>query len=410
MRRVVVTGLGSINSTGLNVKDSWANAVAGNSGVRRIQSFDTKDSSVHIAAEVDGFDPETVANPKDAKKLTRFILLALAATKEAIADANLVFNEAEAERVGCAIGSGMGGLDEIVNNALVCKDKGPRRVSPFVIPYSITNMAAGVVANQFNLKGPNICTATACTSSTHSIGEAFLYIRSDMADVMIAGGSESTICELGIAGFANMKALSRNNDDPKRASRPFDLNRDGFVMGEGGGVLILEEYEHAKKRGARIYAEVLGYGMSGDAYHITQPSPGGEGAQRCMRAALHSAKLRPDQIDYINAHGTSTFYNDINESEAIRQVFKEAADKIWISSTKGVTGHCLGGAGAIEAVFLTKTLETGIVAPTANLETKDPECSLDYVPLIARERNVRYALSNSFGFGGTNATLVIGKI
>ncbi len=409
MRRVVITGMGMLHCAGLNLKEAWENAVEGKSGIRKIQSFDASNYSVQIAGEVQGFDPTTVTNPKDAQKMTRFMLLALGATKDAVSDANLSLT-GNTDRIGCSLGSGMGGLEEVVSNAVALHEKGPKRVSPFCIPYSITNMAAGVVANQFNLKGPNICTTTACTSSTHAIGEALLYIRNDMADVMIAGGSESTILGLGVAGFANMKALSRNNDNPSGASRPFDKDRDGFVMGEGASILVLEELEHAKARGAKIYAEVIGYGMSGDAYHITQPSPGGEGAQRCMAAALRSAKISPDQVDYINAHGTSTHYNDITESMAIAKVFGPAADKIWISSTKGVTGHCLGGAGAIEAAYLAKAIETSIVPPTANLENVDPECPLDYVPKVARQRTIRYGISNSFGFGGTNGTLVLGKI
>jgi 3-oxoacyl-[acyl-carrier-protein] synthase II len=314
------------------------------------------------------------------------------------------------ERWGTSIGVGIGGIEEIENATILLKESGPRRISPFFMPYVISNMAAGVVSRLNGLKGPNICTTTACTSGTHGVGEAWLYIRSGMADVMVCGGSESAISRLSVAAFASMKALSTNNDHPEEASRPFDLNRDGFVMGEGSGVLVLEELEHAKKRGARIYAEMVGYGMSADAHHITAPSPEGEGAQRCMRGALDIGKVPLDQVDYINAHGTSTELNDKYESAAIGHVFGDKARGISISSTKGVTGHCLGAAGGIEAVFTALTIHHSLVPPTANLRTPDPSCPLDYTPLKPKERKIRYAMSNSFGFGGTNGTIVLKRL
>lgn len=406
---MVITGLGSISPVGLTLKDSWSKVVEGISGIDRITAFDPARLPVQIAGEVKGFNPETIMDAKDARRASRFIQLAVAASKEAIIDAG-IDTAHNPERIGCSIGVGIGAIELIQDTSILMFQEGPRRVSPFFIPYSITNMAAGVVATTFNLKGPNICTTTACTSGTHAIGEAWMYIRNNMADVMICGGSESAICEVGVAGFANMKALSRNNENPQEASRPFDRDRDGFVMGEGAGIVVLEEFEHAKKRGATIYAELIGYGMSGDAFHISAPPPEGEGAQRCMRAALAAASISPEQIDYINAHGTSTTLNDIYESEAIARVFGPAAAKLAISSTKGVTGHCLGAAGGIEAVFLANSIATGTVPPTANLRNVDPKCPLDYVPGSARSMTITYGMSNSFGFGGTNASLVMRHI
>jgi 3-oxoacyl-[acyl-carrier-protein] synthase II len=409
MKRVVITGIGSISAVGLTLKEAWPNVIEGNSGIDRINSFDASRLPVQIAGEVRGFNPETVMDPKEARRTTRFIQLATAASKEALHDAGVDLSQ-NTERFGCSIGVGIGAIEFIQETAISLHETGPKRVSPFFIPFSITNMAAGIVANTFNLKGPNICTTTACTSGTHAIGEGWLYIKNNMADVMVCGGSEAAICELAVAGFANMKALSRHNENPKIASRPFDRDRDGFVMGEGAGVIVLEDYEHARARGAHIYAEVVGYGMSGDAYHISAPPPEGEGAQRCMTAALQAARLNPDQIDYINAHGTSTQLNDIYESEAISKVFGNAAAKLAVSSTKAVTGHCLGAAGGIEAVFLAKAIATGIVPPTANLENIDPKCMLDYVPRNARSMKITYGMSNSFGFGGTNATLIMKSV
>lgn len=410
MRRVVITGLGLVSPVGLNVNESWQNALLGRSGIGKIASFDTANLPVHIAGEIKNFDASHLLDPKDSQRVSRFIQLALVASKEAIDDAGLAIESADTQKFGCSIGVGIGAIQEIESTAVLIKEKGPKRVSPFFIPYVITNMATGVVSQRLNLKGPNLCTTTACTSGTHAIGEAWLHIKQGMADVMVCGGSEAAISEIAIAGFANMKALSRRNDDPAKASRPFDRDRDGFVFSEAAGILVLEEYEHAKKRGAKIYGELTGYGMSGDAYHITSPAPEGEGAQRCMQMALNQAKIPGDQIDYINAHGTSTYANDISETQAICAVFREHAKKLAISSTKGVTGHCLGAAGGVEAVFLAKTIYEQLAPPTANLEVADPACHLDYIPGEARAMSIRVGISNSFGFGGTNGTLVMSRV
>ncbi|MBP6219081.1 MAG: beta-ketoacyl-ACP synthase II [Oligoflexales bacterium] len=407
MRRVVVTGLGLISPVGLSFKESWAKAIAGVSGVGLIQSFDSSHYSVQIAAEVKGFDPHTVMEPKEARKASRFIQLTLAAAKEALENSGIDLSKENNDRFGCSVGVGIGSIQSIYETSLLLAEGGPKKVSPFFIPYVITNMAAGIVSNHFNLRGANLCTATACTSGTHAIGEAYMYIKHGMADTMLCGGSESAICEIAIVGFGNMKALSKNNEHPQLASRPFDKNRDGFVMGEGSGLLVLEEYEKAKARGAHIYAELCGYGVSADAHHITAPAPEGEGAQRCMREALKSAGIQGTDVDYINAHGTSTHHNDINESLAILKVFGEHAYKVAISSTKGVTGHCLGAAGGMEAVFLAAAIDQGLIPPTANLHDPDPDCPLDYVPLKARQAKIRHGISNSFGFGGTNGSLVM---
>lgn len=405
----MVTGLGMVSPAGPDLKSSWETVISGRSAVGLIRNFDSTRLGVKIAAEVRDFDPTPVMGVKEARKSTRFIQFAVAAAHEAIRDAGLS-SEGNMDRTGCSIGVGIGAIDDINTTAILCRDKGPKRVSPFFIPSVITNMAAGVVANTYNLRGPNICTTTACTSGTHGIGEGWMYIRNNMADVMVCGGSEASICELGLAGFANMKALSRCNENPSEASRPFDKNRDGFVMGEGSGILVLEEYEHARARGARIYCEMTGYGMSADAHHITSPAPEGEGAQRCLRAALQAARCPADEVDYINAHGTSTYFNDVYESHAIIKVFGDHAYRMGVSSTKGVTGHCLGAAGGIEGVFLAKAIYDGIMPPTANLREQDPECPLDYVAGSAREQKIRRGISNSFGFGGTNGSIVMEKI
>jgi 3-oxoacyl-[acyl-carrier-protein] synthase II len=409
MRRVVVTGLGLVAATGNNVKAAWVGAVEGKSGVTRISCFDPAALPVQIAAEVKDFSTGDALDYKEAKRITRFVQMGVVAAREALVDAGMALTTqdlATRDHWGCSIGVGIGGLDDIYQNSLILKEQGARRVSPFFMPYTIANMASGVVSRLYQLRGPNICTTTACTSGTHGIGEAYMYIKNGMADVMIAGGAESAICPIGIAAFSALKALSTNNANPGEASRPFDKERDGFVMGEGAGILVLEDYEHAKKRGAKIYAEIAGYGLSGDAYHITAPPPEGEGAQRCMNMALRTGKVNKEDIDYINAHGTSTGLNDKYESAAIQQVFGSHASQVAISSTKGVTGHCLGAAGGIEAVFTTLAIHHSVVPPTANLRTPDPECPLDYTALTAREKKIRYALSNSFGFGGTNGTLL----
>lgn len=404
MRRVVVTGLGMVAPTGNDVKSAWQAAVNAQCGVDRISLFDPSDLPVHIAAEVKNFDPKTVMDDKEVRRTTRFVQFAAAAAKEAIQDAGLDVNQ-HPERNGSSIGVGLGALYDIEQNSILLKESGAKKISPFFIPYTIANMAAGVVSINHNLKGPNMCTTTACASGTHGIGDAFLYIRDNLADVMVCGGAESTISPLGIAAFAALKALSRRNDNPKKASRPFDSERDGFIMGEGAGLVVLEELEHAKKRGAKIYAEIIGYGLSGDANHITAPAPEAEGGQRCMQMALDTGKINAGDVDYINAHGTSTKMNDAFETAAIAKVFGDHAKKISISSTKSVTGHCIGAAGGIEAIYTVLAIHHGVVPPTANFETADPECFLDYTPNTARERKVKVALSNSFGFGGTNATV-----
>jgi 3-oxoacyl-[acyl-carrier-protein] synthase II len=404
MRRVVITGLGIVAPTGNNVKEAWENAVAGRSGTARISLYDPTGHRVQVAGEVKNLKTEGVIDPKDANRLSRFIVFATMASDEALKDSGLPL-DVNQERNGCVIGVGMGGIADIEESTKILLEKGEKRISPFFIPYAIPNMAAGYVSIQYQLRGPNTCTATACSSGTHAIGEAFRYIRDGMADAMVCGGAESAISPLGIASFAALKALSTNNDDPVHASRPFDLNRDGFVMGEGAGILVLEELESAKKRGAKIYAEVIGYGLSGDGHHITAPRERGEGGRRCMKMALDSAGLMPDDIDYINAHGTSTKINDQYESEAIMDLFGPHAYKLAISSTKGVTGHCLGAAGGIEAVYTALTIHRSLVPPTANFQTPDPDCPLDYTVREAAEKKVRVALSNSFGFGGTNATI-----
>ena len=404
MRRVVVTGLGMVSPVGNTVKDSWENAIHGRTGVAPITRFDASSYPVQIAAEVKNFAVGDAMEPKEANRATLFLRYAAKAAQEAIKDSGFS-GTGDPNRHGTCIGVGLGAMELIEDMHSTMLEKGPRRITPFFIPYVIANMASGLVSRQYNLKGPNMCTTTACASGTHGVGESLLYIRAGMADIMVCGGAESAMSPLAMNGFAVMKALSTNNENPGEASRPFDLNRDGFVMGEGAGVMVLEELEHAKRRGAKIYGEIVGYGMSGDAYHITSPSPEGEGAQRCITMALTSGEIPRDQVDHINAHGTSTKMNDHLESVAIGHVFGASAKNISISSTKGVTGHCLGAAGGLEAVFAVLALHHQLVPPTAGLKTPDPECPWDYTMHEARQREVRYALSNSFGFGGTNATI-----
>ncbi len=405
MRRVVVTGIGIINPTGNSQKDAWQNTVNGVSGIDKITLFDTSSLSVSIAGEVKNFNPENYMDVKEARRSSRFVQFAIAAGKDVMTDAGLLENMGNRDRFGTSVGVGLGSLMDIELSSQALREKGSKRVSPFFIPYTIPNMAAGMISISYNLRGPNICPTTACASGTHGVGEAFMYISQNLADVMVCGGVEAAISPVGVTGFANLKALSSRNDDPKHASRPFDLDRDGFVIGEGAGLLVLEELEHAKKRGAKIYAEMVGYGMSADANHITAPAPGGEGGERCMRLCLESGKIPIDQLDYINAHGTSTKLNDAYESAAIGRIFKDRAKEVSISSTKGVTGHCLGAAGGIEAVYTVLSVFHKTIPPTANYQTQDPECVLDYTPNHAREKKIRYAISNSFGFGGTNATI-----
>lgn len=410
-RRVVVTGLGAVTPLGLNADDTWNSMLQGRSGVGPVTKFDPKEWQLPttIGAEVKGFDPTVRIDRKEVRKMDLFIPYALFAAMEALEQSGLVIDDSNAERVGVVIGAGLGGLPVIEEVAEVLRSKGARRVTPFFIPMVIGNMASGHVSIQTGAKGPNSCVVTACATGTHSIGDACRMIQYGDADAMIAGGTESTITPLAIAGFNAMKAISTRNDEPERASRPFDKGRDGFVMGEGAGVVILEELEFARARGAQILAEVVGFGMSSDAFHITAPAEGGAGAVQCMRAAINDAGLTPADVDYINAHGTSTPYNDLNETMAIKTVFGEAAYEVAISSTKSMIGHLLGAAGGVEAMVAIKSVMEDKIPPTINYDDPDPECDLDYVPNAAREAVVNVALSNTYGFGGTNATLVFRK-
>lgn len=403
-RRVVITGLGLICGVGNTTEEVWQELLAGKSGINKITQFDASQFACQIAAEVKNFDPLNFVEKKEVKKMGRFIHLALAASEEAMKMSGLQITDQNADRVGVHIGSGIGGFDVIEREHTNLLQGGPRKISPFFIPAAIINLAAGHVSMRFGAKGPNEATATACTTSAHSVGDAFKIIQRSDADVMIAGGSEAAITPMGIGGFAAMRALSTRNDAPEKASRPWDKDRDGFVVGEGAGILILEELEHARNRGAKILAEIVGYGMSGDAYHMTSPAPEHEGGYRVMLNAIRDAKIQPSEVGYVNAHGTSTDIGDKLESIAIKRVF---ADKIPpVSSTKSMTGHLLGGAGGLEAGITVLALRDQILPPTINYETPDPECDLDYVPNQARKAHFEYALSNSFGFGGTNGSLV----
>lgn len=406
-RRVVVTGLGLVTPLGIGVEKSWQGLCKGNSGVGRITQFDPKDLSSQIAAEVTDFDPSDWIEQKEIKKMDRFIHLAVAASQMAMDDAGLNINGGNAERTGVIVGSGMGGMSAIEHYDKILTEKGPRRISPFFIPMTIINLASGQISIRFGAKGPNSATVTACAAGTHAIGEAFRLIQRDDADAMITGGTESVITPLAIGGFCSMKALSTRNHEPERASRPFDRDRDGFIMGEGAGIVILENLDSAISRNARIYAEIIGFGMSGDAYHISSPSPDGEGAARCMAIALKDSGINPTEVDYINAHGTSTKYGDEIETRAIKNVFGEHAYKLKVSSTKSMTGHLLGAAGGVEAAITSLAIYRGIIPPTINLDNPDPECDIDYVPNKAIEARVDVAMSNSFGFGGTNACLLV---
>ncbi len=409
-RRVVVTGVGMITPLGITSDETWQGLLAGKPGIRRITQFDASAFPTQIAGEVVGFNPEDYIEPKEIKKMDRFIHFAIAATTMALKDSGLRITAANAERIGVIVGSGMGGLHAIEHYHSVYLEKGPKRISPFFIPMLIVNLAAGQISIRFGAKGPNSAVATACATGSHSIGDAFKIIQRGDADAMIAGGTEAVITPLGIGGFNAMKALSTRNHEPEKASRPFDIGRDGFIMGEGAGILILESLEHALDRGARIYAELVGYSMTADAYHITSPSPGGEGAVRCMELALQDAGLRPSDIEYINAHGTSTKHGDELETQAIKTVFGDHAHRLCVSSTKSMMGHLLGAAGGVEAVITVLCIHRGAVPPTINLDNPDPECDLDYVPLTSRNMPVNCALTNSFGFGGTNACLIFQKL
>ncbi|WNF07863.1 beta-ketoacyl-ACP synthase II [Brevibacillus borstelensis] len=406
-RRVVITGVGVVSPLGNDATTFWNSLLEGKSGISPITSFDASDYPTQIAGEVKDFNPEDYMDKKDIRRTDRFVQFGLAAAKMAVEDAKLEITAENAERVGVYIGSGIGGLSTWEEQHQVLLEKGPRRVSPFFIPMLIANMASGAVSIQYGAKGPTSGAITACATGTNAIGDALRLIQYDQADVMITGGAEATIRPMAFAGFCSAKAMSTRNDEPTKASRPFDRDRDGFVMGEGAGVLILEELEHAKKRGATILAEVIGYGMSADAHHITAPSPGGEGAARCMKNALRDAGIEPSEVEYINAHGTSTGQGDIAETMAIKEVFGEHAYKLAVSSTKSMTGHLLGATGGVEAIATAFALRDQILPPTINLENPDPECDLDYVPNEARKAKVNVALSNTFGFGGHNATIIL---
>jgi 3-oxoacyl-[acyl-carrier-protein] synthase II len=405
-RRVAVTGIGAVTPLGNTAEETWEAICKGASGVGAITHFDASDFATRIAAEVKGFEPEKYIEKKDCKKMDACIHYALAASIMAVENAGLQITEANTHRAGVIIGSGIGGLATTERYHTILLERGPKRVSPFFFPMTLPNMAAGQVAIHVGARGPNSCVTTACAAANHAIGDAFRLIQRGDADVMIAGGTEAVITPLAIAAFGNMGALSTRNDQPKYASRPFDRDRDGFVMGEGAGILVLEEWQQAQQRGARIYAEVVGYGMTADAFHMTMPDPGGQGVARCIQMALADAGVRPEEVEYINAHGTSTPYNDKHETLAIKQVFGEHAYHLAVSSTKSMTGHLLGAAGGIEAIFTALAMYHGILPPTLNHEHPDTECDLDYVPHHARYHRAKIALSNSFGFGGTNAILV----
>ena len=404
-RRVVITGIGIISPIGIGIEENWLSITAGKSGIGPITHFDPTGIACTIAGQVDDFKVEDYLSAKDARKMDRFIQFGMAAGMDALVDSALEVDENNAERIGVYIGSGIGGVETIEHTTKTYMGKGPRRVSPFYVPMSIINMISGNLSIKYGLKGPNLSMVTACSTGTHAIGEAGRLIEYGDADVMIAGGAEASITPTATAGFANAKALSARNDDPESASRPWDLGRDGFVMGEGSGVLVLEELEHAKVRGARIYAELAGFGMSADAHHMTSPPPDGEGAARCMNNCLKNGGINPDEVDYINAHGTSTPQGDIAETKAVKLSFGDHAYKLTVSSTKSMVGHLLGAAGGVEAVYSTLAIYRQTLPPTTNLHDRDPECDLDYVANTAREARVDIALSNSFGFGGTNGTL-----
>jgi 3-oxoacyl-[acyl-carrier-protein] synthase II len=407
-RRVVITGLGTISPLGNDVETFWSNLKNGVSGIHAIDSFDTSAYDCKIGGQVRDFDPKPFfKNPKDVRRTDRFTQLAVAAAKMAVTDSGIdIENLERRDRFGVIVSTGIGGLKTLQDQLTILLTKGPSRNSPFTIPMLISNMATGVISMEFNLRGPNLCIVTACATSNNAIGESWRIIKFGDADVFLAGGSEASIVEIGLAGFSAMRALSTRNDQPERASRPFDRDRDGFVMSEGAGVVVVEELEHAKARGAKIYCELTGYGVSADAYHMTAPPPDGQGAARAMQLALEHAHISPDQVDYINAHATSTDIGDICETRAIKQVFGDTAYKVAISSTKSMTGHLLGGAGGVEMAACALAIRDGVIPPTINLENPGEECDLDYTPNVAREKKVRVILNNSFGFGGHNATLV----
>ena len=407
MKRVVVTGMGVICPVGKHLEECWDSLLRGQSGISKITCLDLSAEPVQIGGEIRGFEPGKYMSDREARRSQRFVQFACAASRMALQDARLTIDASNAAQIGVSMGVGVGGMGYMEDQIITMHEKGPSRVSPFTIPGFIANMAAGMVSIENGAQGPNICPTTACTSGTHAIGEAMMLIQTGRAKAMIAGGAEAALSRLSYAGFSKMKALASNfNEAPEKSSRPFDTDRSGFVMGEGSGVLILEDLEHAQARGARIYAELVGYGMSGDAFHMTSPSEGGDGAARCMKQALDTAGLKPEVIDYINAHGTSTHFNDKGESTIIKQVFGDHARKLAVSSTKGMTGHTLGAAGGIEAIASLLALRHGVLPPTINYTTPDPECDLDYIPNQARKAQVEYALSNNLGFGGHNASVI----
>ncbi|NGP62515.1 beta-ketoacyl-ACP synthase II [Paenibacillus thiaminolyticus] len=406
-QRVVVTGMGVVTALGSDLDTLWRSLMEGRSGISQIEAFDTTDYPTKIAASVKDFNPEDYIDKKEARRMDRFVQFGIAASKKAVDDAKLDMDQTNRDRVGVIVGSGIGGLGTWEEQHRTLLEKGVKRVSPFFIPMMIANMASGHISMMIGARGPNTAAVSACATGTHSIGDAFKIIQRGDADVMICGGAEATIRPIGMAGFCAMRAMSTRNDEPERASRPFDVDRDGFIMGEGAGVLVLESLEHALQRGARIYAEVTGYGMSADAHHITEPDP--EGPALCMTRAIQDAGFQPEQIDYINAHGTSTPVGDRSETRAIKAALGDHARNVAISSTKSMTGHLLGAAGGVEAIICALTLQHGMIPPTINLENQDPECDLDYVPNVPRKADVRTAMSNSFGFGGHNATVVLTK-
>jgi len=408
-RRVVITGLGMVTPLGTGTEKSWDGLMEGRSAVKRTSLFDPSDLPCQIAAEVPDLDLDLFIEKKEQKKMDRFIHLGIAAASIAMEDSGLKITDSNSGRVGVIIGAGIGGLPIIERYAKILAEKGPRRVTPFFIPMTIINLVSGQISIRIGAKGPNLSITTACASGTHAIGEAFKLVQSGVSDAIVSGGAEATLTPLGVAGFTAMKALSKRNDDPEKASRPFDIDRDGFVMGEGAGILILEELEHAMNRGAKIYAEIAGYGMSSDAYHISTPSPNGEGAARCMQNALKDGGIAPEEVDYINAHGTSTKHGDEVETAAIRDVFGKHAYKLCVSSTKSMIGHLLGASGGVEGVISALCIQRNKVPPTINLDNPDPACDLDYVPHRARQLDVNVVMSNSFGFGGTNACIVLKK-
>jgi 3-oxoacyl-[acyl-carrier-protein] synthase II len=408
-RRVVVTGMGLVIPTGIGVDTAWKNICEGKSGIGPLTRFDTNGFETKIAGEVKNFNPELYIDKKEIKKMDLFIHYAIAATKEALENAQLAITPENSEQIGVIVGTGLGGLPSLEKYHKILLEKGPGRISPFFIPMLIANLASGQIAIQFGPKGPNTCVVTACATGAHCIGDAFRAIVYGDAEAMIAGGTEANISPLSVGGFNAMKALSTRNDEPEKACRPFEKNRDGFVVAEGAGIVILEELQFALKRNAKIYGELIGYGYTGDAYHITAPSPDGDGAVRCMRMAIKDAGLKPEDVDYINAHGTSTPLNDLTETIAIKTVFGDHAKKVPISATKSMTGHLLGAAGSTEAIFTILSIRDGVMPPTLNYEEPDPQCDLDYVPNVARRKPLKVAMSNAFGFGGTNATLIFRK-